>query len=199
MRRISGFLVLLLVIVISGCSQNNVDIQGEVSSEFYMTMGYSIASPIAYRVDVVLKNIGNNNLIFDECDAVFTSGVGTPLIMRSYAIDQSYGKDGSGDHKESIIEKNGKWERNFTTNGYTFDLLADADGRPMKFYILLTRQGEIVAGPYVAVLPKISELPSYERSIIDGNAKLFPMTFKKIEKDSIVIEGGEKEKKGERI
>ena len=179
-------LLVLAVVVFSRCSklqeqQNGLSVEGEVTQENYMSLGIG-ASPIAYHVDVTARNVGERQLDFDKIEAYFFTEEGKSLRTVKHRYDEEKGTDGdsykTGENILTSLAPGAVEELEFSTNGYTFKLLREASGKPLKFSIIFYRDDKVVAGPYFAVLPlHIQALPQYEQTLMDDNIKGRRLTF----------------------
>jgi hypothetical protein len=105
---------------------------------------------IEYVVRVSFSNIGATPVVFDTVRAIFFSEAGGGHGMTTVKTD-----GGSWQLSRSKQE-----DFTFHTNGYTGQILADARGAPILFAVKLLRGGEVVAGPFLAELPALHQLPS---------------------------------------
>jgi hypothetical protein len=49
----------------------------------------------------------------------------------------------------------------FRTNGYTYDIILNADGEQIYVYIEIYNAGVLTDGTYMAIVPDLDQLPSY--------------------------------------
>jgi hypothetical protein len=77
----------------------------------------------------------------------------------------------SGPRNPWILQPGESHQQEFATNGYTFAVLHDAGGKPLQFHIHFLSNGKPVTNRFIASLPNIQDLPSYERSFTDKNAE----------------------------
>ncbi len=179
----------LVIIIFAGCgkSQNQIklSVEGEVTQEIYMSLGGggigSTASPIAYHVKVTIRNLSSMPITFNEIIADFFPEQGTHLKQMTYAYDEKMGDNQESyqvDARKPInlaVGESREW--NFGTNGYTFNLLRDAGDKPLRFSITFNNNKQTIAGPFIATLPDLQTLSSYEKTILDKEAKGQQLTF----------------------
>ena len=133
---------------------DNISVSGEMGREiYYPDKGSAL---MAYRVKIKIKNAGVKEFIFDKMEAVFSPNRGESLTA---GVFMEIKKDGNkiiipiklsaGEIKD--------WE--FTSNGYTYDLIKNADGEPLKFILKFFLDGKLIAGPYSADLDELNSLP----------------------------------------
>ncbi len=139
------------------------------------------ALPIAYHVKVHVKNSGTKKILFDEIQAAFVPSQGQPLIQRTFAYDKSKHESldayEKGDNKPSILECGESLDFDYTTDGYTREVLEATGKQPLQFHIVLFRSKSVIAGPYVADLPNLMDLPQYELTFI-GDQKAKALSFR---------------------
>lgn len=144
-------------------------VTAEAYQEFHTTMSDSHdSSPIAYRVNVTVKNTGSSPIVFDTIVCAFVPANGRPLINKTYVYDKTKGKDEksyNSDLKTDAIEPGTAKTFSSTTDGYTFKLLGDAGNLPLQFVFTLYRGDSTPAisaiGSHGADLPDIQALPRY--------------------------------------
>ena len=128
-------------------------VEGEVTLDYYINPVGGAGSSTMYRVEVRLKNASATPITFDVAEGAFLTGAGKGLRAKTSQTDDSAVKLEVGE--EQIFE--------FDTDGYTTDLLRDANGGPLFFELTLFFKEEIVAGPYQARLPELQELTKTEK------------------------------------
>jgi len=100
----------------------------------------------------------------------------------TYAYDKSkeYSKDAykDGTNKLTELEPGKSLDFNFTTNGYTMNLLLSCEKDPLKFQFTVFKNKSPIAGPFITDLPVVTELPQYEL-IMRGEEKAILLTFNK--------------------
>lgn len=148
--------------------QKIFSIKAEAFRDFYIAYGSFASSSMQYTVKLVLKNTGQKEITYDEIKVFFSPKEGTPLRINTHlSIDQ---KPNVSEKYELFRLKPGESdERDYSTNGYTSDLLRDAGNDPLMFAIVFVRQGKVVAGPYRTFLPQLQGLPDLQR---DSKGKL---------------------------
>ena len=153
----------------------------EAFQEPYVSTGTTGTSPVAYRTVVTVVNSGSTPIVFDTIVCVFVASTGKPLTNKTYVFDKTkgYSQDGySGDLLTATIHAGAVEAFEASTDGYTFDLLQNAGGLPLKFlFTLIVGPGTpapIVVGPYEADLPGIEELPVYGKA----QGKALPMILR---------------------
>jgi hypothetical protein len=142
-----------LLFTVSGCTTQ----QGGISVEGHVCQGFGFE----FQAKITIRNTGRQAVAFDQVVAIYHPAGSTGGLRSSTKLfDPEKGWDNLGEGREQKL-KAGEATRDFefTTNGYTTHLLNDAEGRPLLLSITLFRGEEIVAGPYDAVLPSISDLP----------------------------------------
>lgn len=126
-------------------------IGGKVSRDIYMggLGGTSAsASSIQYVVELVVENIGESSVEFDQINVRFIAGNTTKgLNVTSRKTDGTV----------YLLKPKEITEHEFDTDGYTMDLLRDGGGK-VTFRIEFVRAGKTVAGPYYAGLPTLDKL-----------------------------------------
>ena len=188
-RSILGICVIasLVSILTGGCGNKaggSISVSGEASRETYVSMmggGLGdVGVPLAYHVAVTLKNSGTTNVTFDEIQGAFVPFQGQPLIQRTFAYDRSKGESvgayEKGGNSLNVLEPGKSLDFDYTTDGYTMELLAAAGEQPLQFHLVLFRGGSPVAGPFVADLPNLADLPQYELTS-KGDRKSRPLSF----------------------
>jgi len=146
--------------------QRSVSIKGEVGQESFHSLSSSVA-PIAYSVKVTLENKGGNSITLDQIVSHFIPSNGKALTLRTFFAKgpsglnyENYRKTPTG---SITISAGGSKTWNFTTNGYTFDLLSDAGDEPLMFGISFLKDGKPVIRSFITSLPKeIQDLPSHD-------------------------------------
>jgi hypothetical protein len=185
---LAAFVAVAIVSILTcGCrskAANGVSVQGEVSKEIYFNMmGGETGLPLAYHVKVYLHNSGTQNILFDEIQGAFVPSQGQPLIQSTFAYDKSKGEAleayQSSQNTPTVLEPGKSLEYNYTTDGYTMDLLATVGNQPLQFHIVLFRHKSVISGPYVANLPDLFSLPQYELTLAgEQKAELLPFKLK---------------------
>jgi len=180
------FFVLLLTclsVLFFSCSYGKkssaVKVTGEVSREIYDDMGRGdgFSYPMAYHIDVNVLNEGNDF----SCEAVtgiFYPEKGKKLSTNIIAYDTNY-----LDCKKyipTVFKKNILKKFDFTTGGYTFDLLTSRGNKPLRFALFLISSNNDTVGLFESILPPLdTNLPYYE--LIQFNKKQGkPLIFKKL-------------------
>lgn len=142
-----------------------MSISGEIGQEPYSSSMPGV-SDIAYHGDLTIKNIGEETLVFDIVEITVSSPEGESLKISTSPPEG----------KEFRIPPGDTDTFDFTTDGYTFSLLADAEGSPLKLTVILKLNGQTIAGPFMAILPELWDLPNYYEKSIEGG-KLAPIEF----------------------
>jgi predicted ATPase len=132
-------------------------VSGEMGREiYYPDKGPSL---MAYRVKIKVKNAGIKEFVFDKMEAAFSPSRGESLIANIFMEIKKDGnkiivpiKISAGEIKD--------WE--FTSNGYTHDLIKNADDEPLKFILRFFSGGKLIAGPYSADLDELNSLSLLE-------------------------------------
>ncbi|MFC1629608.1 hypothetical protein ACFL11_00035 [Patescibacteria group bacterium] len=161
MRRFFA-LVVLVVLALSGCHTptptptptqipSNVLISGEVGKGVYFSPG-PMGSDVEYRVDLAVKNTGDEPIAFDALEILFQTESGKSLRSTSAS------KSDSGFE----LMPNETKSFNFTTNGYTSQLLLGGKNTILNFVVTVKKGNKTIAGPLMTTLPRLSELPNYE-------------------------------------
>ena len=171
-------LILVVIIVfsayLSACTEGgrSASVTAEVYKEPYNTMSSSHdISPIAYRVNVTVKNNGRSPIVFDTVICAFVPAKGQPLLNKTYVYDKSRGmaeKNYRRDLNTDAIEPGSARMFSSTTNGLTFKLLRDASNLPLQFVFTLLKGNSTpalsVIGSHGASLPDIQALPLYNET-----------------------------------
>lgn len=145
----------------NGESQLKLDLVGEVFRDTYVNVVMPSESQISYCVKVSITNESIGPFVFDNIEAYFFAERGEPLIqkvdMRTKKPDQDIDAAfESGLINEIVIssgETNNLHNLFFSTNGYTTSLIDNARGGVLSFAVIFKLRGNIVAGPYIGVLP----------------------------------------------
>ena len=145
----------------------------ELTRENYNSMGFSSSSPIAYHVKMKITNKGKLDIKYDRIFSGFIPPRGKALEMQTYPFVS--GARATDSNPFTLVP--GKTEEyDFTTNGYTMDLLANANGQPLVFVMILLRGEEVVYKTQQVALPPVGDLPSYELTMFGNDVK--PLTKK---------------------
>jgi len=140
-------------------------ISGEIGQEPYVSPT-PVGSDIAYHGDLTIKNIGQEPLVFDIVEITVSPIKGKSLRMITSSTKGQGFRIPPGD--TDMFD--------FTTDGYTSSLLADAKGSPLILTVVLRLNGQTVAGPFMATLPELWDLPNYYEKFTKGK-KLAPIKF----------------------
>lgn len=178
--RMNVRLVLVVLVLVSCCTHltackqrpQAATVTAEVYQEFHTTTGDSPdTSPVAYRVNVTVKNGGAKPIVFDTVVCAFVPANGKPLLNKTYVYDETRGYDQKAYDrglKTDTIEPGAVKTFSSTTDGYTFKLLRDTGGLPLQFIFTLLRGDSTpalsVIGSHSADLPNIPTLPQYSVS-----------------------------------
>lgn len=111
-----------------------------------------------YDVEVRLKNTGSSPITYDALEFAFIAALGEPLRARQTEHDARTEAVKTVTIKP---DEEKRWE--FTTNGYTNELLRRSQSQPLVFEMSLRLEGRIVAGPFRAELPDLGRLPGSGR------------------------------------
>jgi hypothetical protein len=144
-----------------------ISIKAEVFKEIYFGFGSAgSTTDLEYQVRMVIINNQKKNFVFDEVLVVFSPKSGTPLRQHMYHnIDKDADLRGQkGPPPDFVMSPGQKEDFEFRTNGYTTPLLADAGKYPLVFSIVFLRKKQIVAGPYQAPLPSLTDLPNAHKA-----------------------------------
>ncbi len=147
-------------------TQLELEITGEVLRDSYVNVVRPSESQIAYGVRVSITNESNSLLIFDNIEASFFAERGTPfkqeISMRRKKPGQGTGEAFEPGIVEEIVIASGETSdlHNlfFSTNGYTESLLNEARGGALRFSIVFKLKGDVIAGPYIGILPNLRAL-----------------------------------------
>ncbi len=168
------FASLLIVIACKTGAGSAVSVEAEASRAFYNTMGLGggTTAPVEYKVKVTIRNTGTSALTWDQLQAEFYPEHGRHLTIPMFPYDPEKGGDErayqQGGKKSLKLAPGASQDFEFGTDGYTFDLLGEADRKPLRFSVAVLFDGTAIAGPYVALLPPLNDLPSYERALVAG-------------------------------
>lgn len=132
-----------------------IAISGEAKKETYLNF-VTGGSQSAYQITITIENISSNPLSFSEARFRFNAGNSGKGL--SVTVKKGSGEIGIME----TIAPGEKKEYNLTTDGYTRDLLADAEGKPISLSLIFYKNGQPNSGKYVAVLPELGKLPVYE-------------------------------------
>lgn len=153
--------------------QPSLAVTGEVTQEIHMSFGDNPdVSPVAYHVAVTVQNVGKTPLVFDTVEGAFLPKNGRPLRNVTHNVDKDKGDSpeasAKGDIPTDELAPGAARTLEFTTDGYTFKLLRDAGDAPLRFGLTFGRNRAAVTDSFVAILPDLKELPSYEKSMVEN-------------------------------
>ncbi len=184
LMKLTWILLLGLAVAATCCSKTpDFSVEGEVGRAIYITMGLRdvTTAPIEYRVKVTIHNTGSNPLVWDQIQADFYPERGRHLTQSTFAYDPEKGEDRrayyEGGNRPQEIAPGASHDLEVDTNGHTFDLLGEAGGKPLRFSVAVLLKGRTIAGPYVALLPPLDDLPSYEQALVGGGQKPVKLAF----------------------
>lgn len=150
----------------------------QLSQESYGMRPLYAPGPMAYHVTMLVTNKGKKDIKYDQIISAFIPPTGNELSMKTSPFVK--GKDGSSikaDASNPFILTPGKTENyDFTSNGYTDDLLASANGEPLVFVMIILSNEQVVYKTPKVELPALGDLPMYELTLIGGSDK--PLTKK---------------------
>ncbi|MCK5061846.1 hypothetical protein KAR28_04815 [Candidatus Parcubacteria bacterium] len=162
------FGLIVLSMCLSSCtdSYKPATVTAEVYKESYEEN--AIYNDVAYRVNITVKNCGENPIVYDTAICAFVPSSGRPLFNKIYIYDEARGNNEENyrrDLKTDVIESNLTRMFTSTTNGFTYNLLHDAGSLPLQIVFTLlignSEPAQSVIGSYGANLPDIQTLPQY--------------------------------------
>jgi hypothetical protein len=127
-------------------------ILGQVAKGTHFSDKPGFSQP-TYKVMVMLKNVGPNPIAFDSCAVAFQ-----PNGSESYLFGVKIFKGKENKSAAEVLAPGQEFTDDFSTDGFTTDLLLAAFGKPISFRIVFINQGKIVFGPYKANLPLFHKL-----------------------------------------
>jgi hypothetical protein len=164
---IATFLVAATAFFATACEGTSRDtpafsLRGEVSRDLHVG---AMWPSDAYHVDITVRNVSKQPLAFDYLQVIFASS------PEGRGLQTTVAKRGG-----SLLLPNSEESFAVDTNGYTRDLLLDAQGKPLKVIIVLVRREEMVGRPSWAELPPLKELPDYY-AVRTGKTTGVPLLF----------------------
>lgn len=156
-------------------------VTGEVSQEHYTSLvSDPLSVPYAYHVTVNVKNAGTAPIVYDAIEAQFIPANGKPLGMTQRSVaagTDSVEKTGATEPSlDEELPPNDSKSFDFSTNGYTLELLHNAGDAPLRFAVAFVKNNHAVSDVFVADLPALDELPFYETLEIEKE-KAKPLAF----------------------
>jgi hypothetical protein len=103
--------------------------------------------PYQYYVSVKVVNAGKTALRFDNAEGLFMPVNGKPLSEETHPTSSEFG----------VIAPGKSQEFDYVTDGYTRQLLENANPEPLRFGLGLMLKGKLVVDPVVADLPSIAD------------------------------------------
>jgi hypothetical protein len=151
-----------------GCDTSRIQVIGQAYKEFYSPISSGYVSHLAYRVDVTVKNIGREPVVYDTAYGIVIPSQGKPLLLPTYVYDKAKGSESDaykGHLKTAALKPGESQAFSYSTDGYTQDLEQHANGIPLQFVFELlvgdTKPATSLIGSHRGDLPSLSDLPDY--------------------------------------
>lgn len=161
MRILYFFLAFLLTNVANSFSQSQpIEIKGLLAGGYYSSpMQYGISCR-EYIIWLEITNITKESLVFDTVNIYWQCQGGTlPSKTVKTAEDSGASDPWNKKIKNFVLAPKEKQEFNFSTNGYTRDLIENQGGKPIYFVIIFVKESRLIAGPLMAKLPDLESMP----------------------------------------
>lgn len=177
----------LFLILLSGLSlaQPSIEIKGLAAQSYYINIMPGGLSCPQYLIWLEIKNQTKQDLIFDTMMVywVCQGGMMGSATLKTAAADSTLPGDFdpfNQRHESFVVKSGATLDFNYNTNGYTGDLLDNKHDKPVYFVFLLLSKKGIVAGPFMAELPNLADLPKAKGyDYIDPQETgLFKLNFK---------------------
>ena len=159
--------------------QQPIEVKGLAAKDYYVSpMPNGISCP-QYSIWFEIKNITNQNLVFDTVKVFWQCRGGTFQQITVSSVEGGDSDPFNPKIKDFVITSGEAHGFEFDTDGYTRDLLQNKGDQPIYFIFVLVKRDKLTAGPFMAELPELKALPDLHYHSIDPKDNtLFKLTFK---------------------
>ena len=158
-------------------STQGVEVILKITREHYEANNLSTLR-LAYRIDAEVTNKTSKNIEFDSVDWGFIPSSGKLYEVRTYHYTtKTDGSSGRANRASPYILAPGQIEKyNFSSDGYTWELIRDTGKEPLKFGMIIMLEDKQLYKIPLIELPPVGDLPYYDMSRLKRDKE--PMTVK---------------------